>query len=100
MTANWKQLLIVAALASPVAAIANDGRAVAEQQLTANDPAPKETSSHVANKKAIAMEVKEEMVAKPAVRDWSAIDTDKDHLISPEEMQKFLTGVWSAKQKS
>lgn len=26
----------------------------------------------------------------PAVRDWSAIDTQRDHLITPEEMEDFL----------
>ncbi len=100
MNANWKQLVFVAALVSPMAVIANDGRATTEQQLAANDPAPTERSNHVTNKKAIAMEAKEERLSSPTVRDWSAIDTDKDHSISPEEMQKFLTGVWRAKEKS
>lgn len=100
MNANWKQLLFAAALVSPVAAVANDGRATAELQLAANHATPKEQSSHGTNKKAVAMEAKEEMVERPAVRDWSAIDTDKDHSISPEEMQKFLNGVRSAKGKS
>jgi hypothetical protein len=33
-----------------------------------------------------------EAAAKPAEtgRDWSRIDTDKDGLVSPEEMEKFL----------
>lgn len=28
--------------------------------------------------------------AVPAVRDWSTIDTNRDNLISPEEMEAFL----------
>ena len=30
------------------------------------------------------------------VRDWSKIDTNKDNLISPEEMEKFLASTWQA----
>jgi hypothetical protein len=30
------------------------------------------------------------------VWNWSSIDTNKDHLISPDEMQKFLTAQWKA----
>jgi hypothetical protein len=88
MHANWKQLVFVAALASPVAVIADEGKSTTEQ------------SNHVTNKKAVAMEAKEEKVSGSAVRDWSAIDTNKDHSVSPEEMQKFLTEVWASKGKS
>lgn len=31
------------------------------------------------------------------VRDWSAIDLNKDHSISPEEMEKFLKEQWTKK---
>jgi hypothetical protein len=31
------------------------------------------------------------------VRDWSAIDTDKDNLISPDEMRKYLESSWAEK---
>lgn len=31
------------------------------------------------------------------VRDWSAIDLNKDHSISPEEMEKFLKEQWAKK---
>jgi actin-related protein len=87
MHANWKQLVFLAALASPVAVIAGEGKSTTEQ------------SNHVTNKKAVAMEAKEEKVSG-AVRNWSAIDTDKDHSISPDEMQKYLTEIWNAKGKS
>ncbi|HZP87983.1 MAG TPA: hypothetical protein VFB54_14295 [Burkholderiales bacterium] len=30
------------------------------------------------------------------VRDWAAIDTNKDNLISPDEMQKYLESRWNA----
>jgi hypothetical protein len=86
MNANWKQLLLVAAIVSPAAALANE-------------PAAKERSDHGTNKKAIAMEAKEDKVTGSQVRNWESIDTNKDHAISPEEMQNFLNGVWSAKGK-
>lgn len=84
MNANWKQLLLVAAIVSPAAALANE-------------PAVKEGSNHATNKKAIVMEAKEDKVMGSQVRNWDSIDTNKDHAISPEEMQNFLNGVWSAK---
>ena len=37
---------------------------------------------------------------KGDVRDWAVIDADRDYLISPEEMQKFLEKTWAAKQKT
>ncbi len=92
MYAYWKRILMISALASPVAVIAS--YAAADQHSAA-----KEQSNHQTNKKAIAMEAKEDKLSG-SVRDWSAIDTDKDHLISPEEMQKYLHGVWSSKGKS
>lgn len=33
------------------------------------------------------------------VRDWTAIDIDRDHSISPEEMQKFLEKAWADKKQ-
>lgn len=33
------------------------------------------------------------------VRDWQAIDSNKDHSISPEEIEKFLQEEWSKKGK-
>ena len=34
------------------------------------------------------------------VRNWAAIDTDKDNSISPDEMQKFLNKEWAAAKKT
>lgn len=34
------------------------------------------------------------------VRDWDAIDTDRDNSISPDEMQKFLETEWAETKKS
>lgn len=34
-----------------------------------------------------------------SVRNWAAIDADKDHSISPDEMQKFLEKEWADKKK-
>jgi hypothetical protein len=33
------------------------------------------------------------------VRDWAAIDTDRDNSISPDEMQKFLDKGWANAKK-
>jgi hypothetical protein len=87
MNTTWKQVLLVVAFAGPAVAIAADDASVREQ------------SNHTTNKKAIAMEAKEDKAAVSAVRNWNAIDTNKDHSISPEEMEKFLTGVWNTKPK-
>jgi hypothetical protein len=32
------------------------------------------------------------------VRDWQAVDIDKDGSISPEEMEKFLKETWGKKK--
>ena len=98
MIANTKQLLLIAALVGPTAALAGDNDVLANAQTAANETAVKERSDHSTNKKAIVMEAKEQLRAAD-VRDWSAIDTNKDHLISPEEMEKYLSGVWAAKPK-
>jgi hypothetical protein len=34
------------------------------------------------------------------VRNWAAIDTNKDHSIQPEEMEKYLTESWAAQKKA
>lgn len=36
---------------------------------------------------------------KPETRNWAAIDSNGDHLISPEEMQKHLEASWAAQKK-
>jgi hypothetical protein len=36
---------------------------------------------------------------KPETRDWAKIDTNRDHLISPDEMQKYLEESWVAQKK-
>ena len=36
---------------------------------------------------------------KPETRDWLAIDGNGDHLISPDEMQKYLEASWAAQKK-
>lgn len=36
---------------------------------------------------------------KPETRDWAAIDTNKDNLISPDEMEKYLEASWAAQKK-
>jgi hypothetical protein len=32
------------------------------------------------------------------VRDWSAVDVNKDHYISPEEMRQYLQVQWEKRQ--
>jgi hypothetical protein len=34
-----------------------------------------------------------------AVRDWSKIDTNRDNLISPEEMKAYLEAEWRAARR-
>ena len=34
------------------------------------------------------------------VRDWAAIDTDRDHLISPQEMEKHLKDQWEKNKQA
>lgn len=36
---------------------------------------------------------------KPETRDWARIDTNRDHLISPDEMQRYLEQSWAAQKK-
>jgi hypothetical protein len=36
---------------------------------------------------------------KPETRDWAAIDGNGDHLISPDEMQKYLEASWAGEKK-
>jgi hypothetical protein len=36
---------------------------------------------------------------KPETRDWAAIDSNGDNLISPDEMQKYLDASWAAQKK-
>lgn len=36
---------------------------------------------------------------KPEVRDWAQIDTNKDNLISPDEMERYLQASWAARKK-
>lgn len=36
---------------------------------------------------------------KPETRNWSAIDTNHDHYISPEEMEAYLQHVWAKNKK-
>jgi hypothetical protein len=38
-------------------------------------------------------------VDRSEIRDWARIDKDKDHLISPEEMQAYLQESWAARKK-
>jgi hypothetical protein len=85
MSTTLKQVLAIAAIAAPISAFA-----AKEAQ---------ENSNHAINKKAVAMEAKEDKL-QGLVRDWSAIDVDKDHAISPAEMQSFLEGVWNKKSSS
>jgi hypothetical protein len=96
MKCSVKKVLVAISIVIPITAFAGGGHLIAKQQLAANDSAIKEGSNHTTNKKAIALEVKERQVSA-AVRDWSEIDTNKDHSISPDEMETFLHGTGRAK---
>ncbi|NJD34294.1 MAG: hypothetical protein FIA96_05575 [Betaproteobacteria bacterium] len=34
------------------------------------------------------------------VRDWAAIDKDRDHLVSPQEMEKYLKDQWEKNKQA
>lgn len=36
---------------------------------------------------------------KPETRDWAAIDSNRDNLVSPDEMQTYLEASWAAQKK-
>ena len=36
---------------------------------------------------------------KEQTRDWSAIDTNHDSYVSPDEMQKYLNDAWARNKK-
>lgn len=36
--------------------------------------------------------------AKAEIRDWSKVDTNKDGLVSPEEMEAHLKAEWASKK--
>lgn len=66
------------------------------------DQHKKEASDHSTNKKAVAMEAKEDAAKSKAadVRDWNAIDKDKDHYISAAEMDAYLKESWAKTGKN
>jgi hypothetical protein len=37
--------------------------------------------------------------ATGTVRNWAEIDTNRDNLVSPEEMEKYLQAQWAAQKK-
>lgn len=61
----------------------------------ANEPAPRKDRTEVTSSKLVVpaglSDRTKAMNAKgPEARDWSQIDTNKDNLISPEEMEAYL----------
>ena len=63
--------------------------------LTLSVPLWAATSTAPAKKK----DVKSPEPSSVEVRDWKAIDTNGDHLISPEEMEKYLQAKPAPQQK-
>ena len=97
---------ISAALAVPLSVQAGASEILSKQkeaEMKANEKKAqhKEGSNHATNKKAGLMEEKEAMAKGPVgeVRDWAAIDTDKDHSISSDEMEKYLQETWAKQAK-
>lgn len=96
-----KNSIIVAAalaLATPL---------VSAQENHVDKPAAKSHSKHSASDRHVAKQLQATGAGtatlgaanKPEVRDWAQIDTNKDNLISPDEMERYLQESWAARKK-
>lgn len=99
MFAMLKRTAVIVTLIGPAVVFAGASQIAEIHLLAANDVVVKEGSNHQTNKKAIVMEAKEKKI-DAQVRNWAEIDVNKDHSISPEEMETYLNNVRSAKQNS
>jgi hypothetical protein len=98
-------LLSVAALAQTPAA--TDSRAApkkAGEKAAAQKPKPAGMSDRAIAKQGGPVTVGVSSSANtaanaPTVRDWAAIDINKDNLIGPDEMEQWLQAQWAAAKK-
>ncbi len=78
---------------------ATKDKAGAETELSTNHPAAKgDADSQAATSP--AGDANSKRSGAGGVRDWAVIDTDRDSLISPDEMQKFLDQAWANKKSN
>lgn len=59
-----------------------------------------QTTTHPATGKKSSSNDAPSASGENTVRNWTAIDTNRDHSISPDEMQKFLEQGWADTKKS
>lgn len=92
-TTSFKRSLI----ALPVAAAFTLGSGLVLAQTTAPATPPSATDKIKVEKlvKPAGLSdrtmTKNDMATRPATRDWAQIDTNKDHSISPDEMETYLS---------
>lgn len=78
---------------------ATDGAAAATENKAGAATTEEMSTKHPATQGETTAKAPPSATGKGDVRDWAAIDADRDHSISPDEMQKFLDKTWSTKQK-
>ncbi len=79
---------------------ATNGAAAATENKAGAGTTDEMTTKHPATQGEASAKATPNATAGGDVRDWSAIDADRDNSISPDEMQKFLDKTWATKQKS
>ena len=77
-----------------------DGAAAATENKVCAGKTQEMTTKHPAAQGEASAQASPGATAEGAVRDWAAIDADRDHSISPDEMQKFLDKTWATRQKT
>ncbi len=77
------------------------------EEKNVDKPAAKSHSKQSASDRQVAKQLQSTGVgtavlgaaSKPEVRDWAQIDANKDSLISPDEMERYLQAAWAEKKK-
>ena len=80
---------------------------VIAQEKSVNQPAAKSHSKNSASDRQVAKQLQATgtgtamlgAASRPEVRDWAQIDSNKDHLISPDEMERYLQESWAQQKK-
>jgi hypothetical protein len=80
---------------------------VTAEEKNVDKPSAKSHSKHSASDRQVAKQLQATgsgtavlgAASKPEVRDWAKIDTNKDNLISPDEMERYLQESWAARKK-
>jgi hypothetical protein len=72
-----------------------------------NQPAAKSHSKNSASDRQVAKQLQATgtgtamlgAAGKPEVSDWAQIDSNKDNLVSPDEMERYLQESWAQQKK-